>query len=64
MTVGLGEDVVGGFGPDEWVFAVVPAGDELSDLGVEVGDAGEDSSADCLSVDDREPHLDEIEPGA
>ncbi|HEY8311470.1 MAG TPA: hypothetical protein VIG47_12980 [Gemmatimonadaceae bacterium] len=36
MTVGFVDDFVGGLGPDEGVFAVVPSGDELSDLRVEV----------------------------
>ena len=34
----LSEDLVGCLGPDEGVFALVPAGDEGSDLGDEVTD--------------------------
>lgn len=64
MTVGFLEDFFWGFGPDEGVFAVVPAGDELSDFGVEVFDGCEDTSADSLPVDDAEPHLDKIQSGS
>ncbi|MEV0374458.1 hypothetical protein AB0I10_32500 [Streptomyces sp. NPDC050636] len=39
FTVGMLEDPVGGFGPDERVFAVVPVVDERADLGVEVAGA-------------------------
>lgn len=41
----FGEDLVGGLGPGEWVAALVLAVDEGADLGVEVLDGGEDSSA-------------------
>lgn len=43
--------------------AVVPAGDELADLGIEVFHAGEVAAADGLAVDDPEPNLDEVQPG-
>src|ERR1700712_866726 len=36
FTSGFGEDLVGCFGPDEWSAALVPAGDQGPDLGVEV----------------------------
>jgi hypothetical protein len=53
VTVRFLEDLVGSFGPDEGVAAVVPAGDEGADLGVEVFDVDEGSAVDGLSVDDR-----------
>ena len=59
----FGEDLVGGLGPGEWVAALVPAVDEGADLGVEVLDGGEDSSADGRTVDDGEEDLDHVEPG-
>ena len=43
--------------------AFVPAGDVGAELGVEVVDGFEDSTADCLSFDQAEPDLDEVEPG-
>lgn len=39
--------------------SVVPVGDELSDLGVDVFHRGEHAAADGLAVDDTEPDLDE-----
>ena len=54
----FGEDLVGGLGPGEWVTALVPAVDEGADLGVEVLDGDEDSSADGRTVDDGEEDLD------
>ena len=59
----FGEDLVGGLGPGEWVAALVPAVDEGADLGVEVLDGGEDSSADGRTVDDGQEDLDHVEPG-
>lgn len=56
------EDFVVGLGPDEGVLAVVPAGDELTDLRVEVFHGCEDATTDRLPVDDPEPDLDEIQP--
>lgn len=38
-------------------------GDEGADLGVEVLDGCEHSSADGLALDDAEPDLDEVHPG-
>ena len=49
----FGEDLAGGLGPGEWVAVLVPAVDEGADLGVEVFDGGEDSSADGRTVDDQ-----------
>jgi hypothetical protein len=62
-TVGFGEDLLGGLGPDERVGAVVPAVDEGADLGVEVFDGLEHASADGLAFDDAEPDLDQVHPG-
>jgi hypothetical protein len=58
------QDLVGGLGPDEWVAALVPAVDEAADRTDEFLDAGEGASADRLSGDDPEEHLDQVEPGA
>jgi hypothetical protein len=49
LTVGLGEDLVGGLGPGEGVGAVVPAVDEGADLGVEVFGAGVGAVVDGLA---------------
>jgi hypothetical protein len=46
------------------VAAVVPAVDELPDLGVEVVDGSEGSAVNGLAFDDAEPDLDEVKPGA
>ncbi len=50
--MGLGQDFVGCFGPDEWVAAFVPAVDERADGGLEVFDGVERSSADRMPGDD------------
>ena len=63
MTVGFVEDLFGGLGPDERVAAVVPPVDEGADLGVEFSEGAEGAAVDGLSLDDAEPHLDEVEPG-
>lgn len=47
-TVGLLEDVGGGLGPHEGMFAVVPAADEGADLGVEVADGADRNSGGCF----------------
>jgi hypothetical protein len=54
---------VGGLGPDDWVLAVVPAVDELTDLDHEVADGAEAAAVDGLALDDSEPDLDQIQPG-
>ena len=59
MTVRVPEHFVA-VRPDERLFAVVPARDELSDPHVDVFHAGEDPAADGLPIDDPEPHLDEV----
>jgi len=40
------------------VAAVVPAGDEGTDLGIQVADRAEAAAPDCLAFDDPEPDLD------
>jgi hypothetical protein len=50
FTVGILEDLVGSFGPDERVCAVVPAVDERADLGVEVADGPEGAAVDAGEV--------------
>lgn len=56
------EDVVGGFGPDEGVGAVVPAGGELAGGGDELAGVAEDAAVNGLAFDDGEPDFDEVEP--
>ena len=58
----LGEDLVGGLGPDEGMAAFVPAVDEGADRGDEVLDRGEGSASDGLVGDDAEEDLDQVEP--
>lgn len=55
--VRFGEDLIGGFGPDEWLAAVVPAVDECPDLGRQVTNRDEDAAMDGLLLDDPEPNL-------
>lgn len=62
MTVDFVQDVVGGLGPDEWVLAVVPAVDELTDLDHEVGDGAEGVAVDGLAFDDFEPDHEQVQP--
>jgi len=56
LTVGLGEDLVGGLGPGEGVGAVVPAIDEGADLGVEVFGAGVGAAVDGLAFGQGNQH--------
>ena len=60
----MGQDFVGGFGPDERVAAFVPAVDEGLDGGDQVFDPGEGAAADGLAGDDAEEDLHEVEPGS
>jgi type I restriction enzyme, S subunit len=62
LSVGLGEDLVDGLGPDEGDAAVVPAVDEGSDRVGELAYGGERGAADRLSGDDREERLDQVHP--
>ena len=48
MAVGFLEDLVGGFGSDEWVGAVVPAVDVGAHRGGEVADTIENAPVDGL----------------
>ena len=61
-TVGFCEDLVGGFGPDEGLAAVVPAVDEGSDFDHQVADRGVSAAVDGLAFDDAEPDLDQVQP--
>ena len=63
MAVGFLEDFVGGFGPDEWVGAVVPAVDVGADSCGEVADAAERAAVNGLALNDAEPDLDYVHPG-
>src|SRR5690242_17805243 len=56
------EYLVGGLGPGEGVAAVVPPVDEVLDGVDEVGDRGEAAAADGLPGDDREEHLNQVQP--
>ena len=58
------ENLVGGFGPHEWVFAPVPSVDEGADLARQIADRGEGPAPDGLSFDDPEPDLDQVQPRA
>jgi len=58
FTVDLGQDLVGGRGPNERVSAIVPAVDEGADLGVQLAHGAEGAAADGLAFDDAEPDLD------
>src|SRR6478609_1088935 len=64
FPVDPGDDLVGGLGPDERVLAVVPAGDEGTDLDHQVAHRGEAATADGLALDDAEPDLDQVQPGS
>jgi hypothetical protein len=58
----VGQDLVGLLGPHEWLAAVVPGVDEPAD-GIDQGADGREAAAvDRLPRDDREEHLDEIQP--
>src|SRR5262249_42339086 len=59
----LGEDLVGGGGPDERLGAGVPVGDVVADLRDQDSHEGEGAAADGLSGDDPEPDLNLVEPG-
>jgi len=56
------EQVVGGLGPDERVAALVPTVDERTDRSDQVFDAAEAAATDGLAGDDREEHLDQVQP--
>jgi hypothetical protein len=45
------EDLVGGLGPGEWLWVVVPVLDPGADVVFEVGDGGVDAAADELLGD-------------
>src|SRR5690242_4394942 len=62
FPVDLVKDLIGWFGPDERVFALVPAGDEGADLDHQVADRGEAATADRLAFDDAKPDLDQVQP--
>jgi hypothetical protein len=44
----LGEDLVGGLGPEEWLGALVVALDEVLDRGDQLGNVVVDAAADLL----------------
>jgi hypothetical protein len=59
----LGEDLVGGGGPDEGLRGGVPVRDVIADLLDHDLDAGEGAASDGLAGDDPEPGLDLVDPG-
>lgn len=56
------QDLVGGLGPDERLAAFVVAVDKGADRGDEVPDGVKGAAADRLAGDDREEHLDQVQP--
>jgi hypothetical protein len=58
----VGQDLVGLLGPHEWLAAVVPGVDEPADGIDQVADGREAAAMDRLPRDDREEHLDEVQP--
>jgi hypothetical protein len=58
----VSEDLVGGFGPDEWFAAFVLGVDERFDGADELGHGGEGAAADGLAGDDRKECLHEVHP--
>ncbi len=63
FTFDLVEDLVRGFGPDEGMFALVPAVDEVADLDHQVPHGREGAAVDGLAFDDPEPDFDQVQPG-
>ncbi len=64
LSYGFGEDLVGGFDPEEWLAAVVPGSDEAMD-GLDKGvDTGEAATPDGLRGENTEPGLHLIHPGS
>ena len=60
----LGEDVFGGFGPNEGLGVDVVVVEIPVDGGLKVYDGLEDAAPDAPSGQDREEILDGVEPGA
>lgn len=56
------KDVIGGFGPSEWLGIGVVSVDERSDVRPEGGDAAIDAAPNLLVGEEREEALDLIEP--
>ena len=52
-----------GFGPDEWLGVLVVGFDEGIDVLAELGDGSERGAVQRLSLQDREPDFDLVEPG-
>jgi hypothetical protein len=61
--VRVGEDFVGGFGPDEWFRVGVPVLDPGLDVAFECGDAVVHAAADLAVGEEPEPAFDLIELG-
>ena len=60
----LGEDGVGGFGPDEWFGVIVVLPEVTVDCGLKVDDRSEDAAPNALAGEFGEEAFDGLEPGA
>ena len=56
------EDLVGGFGPGEWLRIVVPVGDPVADVLFQRVDRCVHAAAQLFVGQQREPPLDLVEP--
>ena len=61
-SANLGDDLVGGLVPDEWLGVVVPVGDPGADRGDEIADGAVGAALDPLAGQLGEPALDEVQP--
>ena len=64
QAIQLGEDLVGGLGPDEGLGVVVVLGDVAVDGGLQVDDRVEAAAPEAAAGQRREEGLDGVEPGA
>ena len=58
-----GEDLVGGFGPNERLGGFVVGGDEFADGGLQFADTAVNPAADLLVGEFGKPPLDQVDPG-
>jgi hypothetical protein len=64
QTIHVGEDLVGGSGPDKGLGIVLVGGDVAIDRGLQIDDRVEAAAADAAAGERREEALDGIEPRA
>src|SRR5437667_2919227 len=62
-TVELGQNGIGGLGPDKWFGSGIVLGEISIDCGLQVGDRAEDAAAGALAGHLGEEVLDGVEPG-